>query len=96
MKAAIAKHVPPMCGKNHSFQVYFPTAEQREKILVAMRSDEVKEAHPFLQGDQREWLMVEFWTDNLDLIKSSMKRLADSIGAELGHGSFTREEIGLT
>jgi hypothetical protein len=96
MKAAIAKHVPPMCGKNHSFQVYFPTAEQRETILITMRSDEVNDAHPFLQGDQREWLMIEFWTDNLDLIKASMKRLADSIGAELGHGSFTREEIGLT
>jgi hypothetical protein len=95
MKTAIAKHVPPMCGKNHSFQVYFPTPEQREKILITMRSDEVKDAHPFLQGDQREWLMVEFWTANLDLIKASMKRLADSIGAELGYGSFTREELGL-
>lgn len=95
-KAMIAKHVPPHGDKNHSFQAQFITAEQREKILIEMRSELVQRAEPFKQGDQPGWIMIEFWVSDMELINDAMRALAQSVDAELLYGDFTRKELGFS
>lgn len=92
----VAKKIPPRLGKGVSFQVINLNQEQREELILTMRSDEVKQAHPFLQGDQDGWLMIEFWSQDAELVEKCCKLLAQSINVDItGGDDFTRKELGL-
>lgn len=94
--AMIAKLCPPHCGKNYSFQVINISKEHRDDILACFHDPLVKRAHPFLQGDSRDWVMVEFWVKDLEVIQVASELLARKIGIEtFEHGTFTRKDLGL-
>ncbi|MBI6885757.1 hypothetical protein [Pseudomonas putida] len=94
--AMIAKLVPPHMDKHHSFQVVNISKDDRDTILSMFRKPSVEKARPFLQGDSRGWVMVEFWSKDEEAIKAASDALAKSIGIEsYGVGQFTRKELGL-
>lgn len=92
----VAKLVPPHMDKSFSFQAHGLTPEQRHLVLRALFLPEVVKAKPFRQGDSGTWLMIEFWTDNREVIQAAAEALARAIGVhELQEGDFTRKDIGL-
>lgn len=94
-KERIAKLVPPHRDKNHSFQVIFIKEGDKERILSLFSDPVVKPTQPFLQGATREWLMVEFWTKDITLIKRATDKLTATLNVSYTEGDFTREELGL-
>lgn len=92
----VAKMIPARMGKGPSFQVVNMSKDQRDRVVIAMGTAEVKEALPFLQGDQADWVMVEFWNHDAEVVEKYGKILADSINVTITPGDqFTREELGL-
>lgn len=92
----VAKMIPASMGKGPSFQVVNMSKDQRDRVVIAMGTAEVKEAFPFLQGDQADWVMVEFWNHDAEVVEKCGKILADSINVTITPGDqFTREELGL-
>lgn len=92
----VAKIIPAGMGKGPSFQVVNLNKDQRDKIVIAMHRDEMKASVPSLNGDQPDWIMVEFLNHDQELVNKGCELLAKSIGASITAGSeFTREELGL-
>jgi hypothetical protein len=92
----VAKLVPPHMDKSYSFQAHGLTPEQRDLVLRALQLPEVELAKPFRQGDTGSWLMIEFWTDDREVIQAAAQGLARTIGVhDLQEGDFTRKDIGL-
>lgn len=91
----IAKLVPPHADKHWSFQVANREPAHEQAVRVCMASADVKAAKPFLQGCSVDWLMVEFWTHDIDDVARAANALAESVGLPLQHGNFTRGELGL-
>lgn len=65
--------VPPHFDKGWSFQIKSEKGailnpEIRQTLLSVMNTPVARRAHPFLQGDHPEWLMVEFWTNDEKVI----------------------------
>ena len=64
--------IPPQSDKSYSIHFTEFSSDEvddiRGKILNSFRHKDVKNARPFLQGDSSDWKMVEFWTNDKDLI----------------------------
>jgi hypothetical protein len=90
------RKVPPFNDKNWSFQALGITEETRNKIVYSMTSNEtIKKANPFLQGDsflvdlKFKWIMVEFWTYDMDCINEACEELSKICGCDnLIEGDF--------
>lgn len=95
MSQRLAKLVPPHMDKHHSFQMIGALPEDIIRVRVALQDPQVKAVRPFLQGESRDWMMVEFWSDDLELIQIAAKHLADCVELDLLHGNFDRSELGL-
>jgi len=70
----------PKGDKNWSVHIFDPTEEARSKIYYMLKSvtwyhSFFKSAHPFLQGNEPDWMMIEFWTDDLDKIIRACKEI---------------------
>jgi hypothetical protein len=91
----IAKLIPPSGDKNFSFQVIGINQEQKTKLFGAINS--LKSMHPdlkpFIQGNSGNWVMIEFWTDNVDSIMEASVFLSKILNVDCGFGDFTREEV---
>lgn len=83
MKTVIAKRIATSNGKGFAFQAYGVGAVQREKIEQLMASDEIKKAEPFIRGDHPSLVIVEFWSEDLNQVKSAIQGLADGLGVKL-------------
>lgn len=94
MNQRLAKLVPPHMDKHHSFQMIGALPEDIIRVRVALQAPQVKAVRPFLQGESRDWVMVEFWSDDLELIQIAAKHLADCVDLDLLHGNFDRSELG--
>lgn len=64
-----------------------PTDNVRDRILSLMNfshSDSIneafKKANPFLQGNSNDWMMIEFWTQDADLIMNAVFEFEKEIG----------------
>lgn len=95
MKKIIAKVIAPYADKNWSFQLINATEQTVGKIRVAFNHPEVKQAEPFLQGNNGGWVMVEFWTKDLAKIVKACNRLGDLLKVQFTQGEFTRKELEL-
>lgn len=95
MSQRLAKLVPPYMDKHHSFQMIGTQSEDIRQVRIGMQDPEVKAARPFLQGESGNWVMVEFWSDNLELIQVAAQHLANRVKLDLLHGNFERSELGL-
>lgn len=84
-----------MGDKGHSFQAVQITPDQLGDLRVAMASAVVKAANPFLQGNSDGWIMIEFWTNDFDVVNAACQNLADALHTPLLQGGFTRKENGL-
>lgn len=94
--AMLAKLCPPQGDKHHSFQVINITKDDRDTLLSCFRKPSVAKTQPFLQGDSGGWVMVEFWTKDIDAIRAASKALATAIGIDqFDEGDFTRKDLGL-
>lgn len=94
--AMIAKLCPPQYDKNYSFQAINVSKEDRDTIVSCFRKPSVQKAQPFLQGDSGNWVMVEFWVKDLQVIQDAANTLAEAIGIKnLEAGVFTRKDLGL-
>lgn len=91
----VAKLVPPHADKHWSFQVANRLPEHERLVKAAMQGAVVQTARPFLQGLANDWLMVEFWTDDVNAAKVAATSLSESLGLPLGEGNFNRQELGL-
>uniref|UniRef100_A0A6M3L815 Uncharacterized protein n=1 Tax=viral metagenome TaxID=1070528 RepID=A0A6M3L815_9ZZZZ len=65
----------PEGDKNFSIHFYGVTKIDRLRIRVLSHSltfpdysGDWKMCQPFLQGDSDDWMMIEFWTDNIEAI----------------------------
>ena len=94
-KKMIAKMIPPYMDKNWSFQAINVTKDQVDDIRLAFAAPEVSKANPFLQGDNGGWVMVEFWTKNLEDIINAGKYFFKLFDLPFSQGQFTRKELGL-
>lgn len=94
-KKMIAKMIPPHMDKHWSFQAINVTEEQVDDVRLAFAAPQVKQAEPFLQGNNGGWLMVEFWTKNLEDIINAGKYLFKLFDLPFSEGQFTRKELGL-
>lgn len=84
MKIAL---LPPALDKNWCLEIttfgenppcHLPP-EIRESLLILMGTPVVKRANPFLQCDTRDYLLVEFWTDNEVMIATAAAFLEASL-----------------
>lgn len=91
----VAKLVPAQADKHWSFQVANRLPEHERLVKAAMQGGVVQAAQPFLQGLDHNWLMVEFWTDDVNAAKAAAASLSGSLGLTLGEGNFNRQELGL-
>lgn len=94
----IAKFIQPQRDKSWSYQVVYPERgklPESWEFVAAMTIPEVKAAHPFLQGHNGNWAMVEFWVKDEEVALKAARKLAEQFEVELGRGDFTREELGL-
>lgn len=64
----IAKLVDPQMDKNFSIQFFKVTDDDRKNIYKNFHQSCKIFGHQFMQGDYDDWMMIEFWTDNVDLI----------------------------
>jgi hypothetical protein len=94
-KKMIAKMIPPHMDKHWSFQAVNVTEEQVKEVRAAFHAPQVKQAEPFLQGNNGGWLMVEFWTNNPTAVLNAGKYLFDLFELSYAEGQFTRKELGL-
>lgn len=93
MLKLVTRLVPPHGDKSWSFQVIHLKPEQRKQVLVALKDPQVEPSKPLRQGDSGNWLMIEFWTNNLEAIKVAANYLAGVLSSELKEGDFTRSEV---
>lgn len=94
MSKFLMKLVPPRGDKNWSIQVYGDIDENTRYRFRALRHDpKFKQARAFLQGDQPEWLMIEFWDTRGDNVLNCALRAEEIMGVSIGNGYFTPEEI---
>lgn len=93
MLKLVTRLVPPHGDKSWSFQAIHLKPEQRNQLVAAMKDPKVEPCKPFKQGDSGNWLMIEFWTENLEAIKVAAKHLAGLLNSELSEGDFTRAEV---
>ena len=91
----IAKMIPPHMDKHWSFQAINVTEEEVDDVRLAFTAPQVKQAEPFLQGNNGGWLMVEFWTKDLEDIINAGKYLFKLFDLPFSEGQFTRKELGL-
>jgi hypothetical protein len=91
----VARQIGPKGDKSHSFQAVKVTQDRLYDLRSAMASAAVKAANPFLQGNSGEWIMIEFWTKDLDLVNAACQNLAESLHTPLFQGDFSRKELGL-
>lgn len=89
----IAKLVPPHMDKHWSFQVMHRLEEDEHVVKSTIHRHEVKNAEPFIQGLDRNWIMVEFWTNDKEAVTAAANALAEALGLSYTEGEFTREEI---
>lgn len=93
MPARIAKLVPPTGDKHHSFQIANRDEGDEQLARNSVLHPDVAAARPFIQGMDRTWLMIEFWTDDEEKITKACDALSKLFKIEYTHGQFTREEI---
>jgi hypothetical protein len=91
----VARQIGPKAGKGHSFQAVMVNEEQLGDLRAAMSEPQVKAAHPFLQGNSGGWIMIEFWTKDIEVIDVACQVLVEALGVPLLFGDFTRPELGL-
>lgn len=91
----VAKLVPPHSDKHWSFQVINVSEDQVLEIRRLFSNSAVRAANPFLQGNSRGWVMVEFWTADKSLIDAAASVLFDLLKQPHQEGNFTRQELGL-
>lgn len=94
----VAKFIPPQGDKSFSFQIVFPDRDlPSSHVFVGLMRSEgvVKAAHPYLQGHNGNWAMVEFWVKDAAIARRAAQKFADLFGVSMGDGDFTREELGL-
>ena len=64
-----AKIIDPHMDKNFSLQFFNVTDEDRNKVLsVFHRLCRGSSFFQFVQGDSGGWMMIEFWTSDIDRI----------------------------
>jgi hypothetical protein len=69
-----AKLCPPECDKGYSLQFFGEVGKNRNQVLSAMYGAKKHcKCNPFLQGDQPEWAMIEFWTDDMSEIEKAIQ-----------------------
>lgn len=91
----VARLVPPHGDKGWSFQVANRLEDHERSVRQCMQSPAVKAANPFLQGCSPDWLMVEFWTKDKNLVDSACEHLSKELGLQCSEGQFTRQDLGL-
>lgn len=89
----IAKLVPPHADKHYSFQVLHRNDDDKRLVRVAMQHTDVAPASPFLQGCSENWLMVEFWCRDKEVIDKACRQLSATLELPYVEGDFTREEV---
>ena len=89
----VAKLVPPSGDKGWSFQVTNRRKQDVQMVRVAMDTPAVKQAQPFLQGETPDWLMVEFWVRDKELIVAASKIIARALSIDFVEGHFTKEDV---
>lgn len=95
-KTPIAKLVPPTMDKGYSFQIINATAKEIDNTRAVVLSGQIKGVNPFIQGQDQNWIMVEFWCDDLDSINQAADVLFQAVGLPFKSGSFTRQDLGLS
>jgi hypothetical protein len=56
---------------------------KREMMKELHDNGVLSKADGFLQGQSNDWLMVEFWTSDIDAIEKASERFAKKIGLTL-------------
>jgi hypothetical protein len=56
----------------------------RPILIASITSGILNKAKPFLQGDSSDWLMVEFWTNDIRLINESVNKFLETYNLSLG------------
>ena len=69
----------PLMDKGYSIQFFGDTSIIRDSVIKLLRDPMIREARLFLQGDSKEWLMLEFWNDNPIVIQLTVKYIEDNL-----------------
>lgn len=73
----------PYCDKNFSIQFFNVSEEDRRKVKRYFFEAAERYRHIFLQGDCDDWMMIEFWTDDIDLIIVICDFFEESLGIKI-------------
>lgn len=93
--APVARLVPPHADKNWSFQAVNVSEDDVYRIKRAFSHPAVCDTSPFLQGNSRGWVMVEFWTKDKAAIDRAAQHFFGLFKLAVVEGDFTREDLGL-
>jgi len=74
--------IEPEHDKNWSIHFIGVNSESREQIKKTFFSA-AKNIPIFLQGDNDDWMMIEFWTGNIDIIISTCKFFEEELMLEI-------------
>lgn len=73
---------PPLGDKGYALHFHDVPEQLAPTIrsLVCAPRDKRLPAHPFLQGDSGTWLMVEFWTSDMEAINRAVAATEEKLG----------------
>lgn len=71
--------------KGFNIQFTKISEKQKNKVKALVYSNEdVRFAKPFIQGDQNDWLMIEFWYGDLEHLRNATQIILAELGIEDG------------
>ena len=82
--------------KNYSLQIFHSLNSDAKLIAVAHNIAEKINANIFFQGRSQNWLMIEFWISDQDIILEFCEMFASTFSANLeliDAGSLSLKEI---
>jgi hypothetical protein len=80
------KLVDPEMGKNYSLQFFDVPKDKPVRMNIwywARHFGEFYHTNPFLQGDDDDWMMVEFWTSSQAYILECCLAICKQLNLEL-------------